>query len=109
VIGTIAAKTIREQRRALIGWSAGMIGLVAMYGAFFPSIRGNAAQLETYLSNLPEAFRREFGGGADFAGVRWLETLVNGLPGRYAALFVGLIAAFSIAAVAAFDRRDVAD
>jgi len=75
VIGTIAAKTIRDQRRALIGWSAGMIGLVAMYGAFFPSIRGNAAQLERYLSNLPEAFRQAFGGGADFGtSVGYLNT-----------------------------------
>ena len=53
-------------------------------------------------------------------GVRWLETLspfhyylgpnplVNGLSVGYAALLVGLITAFSIAAVVAFDRRDVA-
>jgi ABC-2 type transport system permease protein len=75
VIGTIAAQTIRDQRRALIGWSAGMIGLVLLYGAFFPSIRGNAAQLERYFDNLPEAFRRAIGGGADFGtAVGYLHT-----------------------------------
>lgn len=58
---TIAAKTLRDQRRGLIGWAIGMTGLVLMYSSFFPSIQANAAKLNDYMKSLPEAVRNLVG------------------------------------------------
>ena len=54
-------KSLRDQRKALLGWGAGMVALALVYGAFFPSIRDNAAQLNSYVKNLPEALRNVIG------------------------------------------------
>lgn len=56
---SVAGRTLHDQRRALFGWGAGLVGLVAMLLAFFPALRGNesiAKLLEAY----PEAFRSMF-------------------------------------------------
>jgi len=71
VTATIAAKTLRDQRRGLIGWAIGMTGLVLMYSTFFPSIQANAAKLNGYVRSLPEAIRNlvgESGGLASSTG-----------------------------------------
>lgn len=61
---------LREQRRALIGWTLGVIGVVAMYAAFYPSITSNAKQLNTYLDSMPEAFKELIGGAGAFTTPR---------------------------------------
>ncbi|MBI3648249.1 MAG: ABC transporter permease subunit [Actinobacteria bacterium] len=63
---TIATKTLRDQRRGLIGWAGGMVGLVLMYAVFYPSIRENAGQLQKYVQSMPDAMKRMFGEGLDF-------------------------------------------
>lgn len=61
-------KTIRDQRRALMWWSIGLIGVVLMYAAVYPSIRENAETLNEYLDSFPEVFREAFlAEGVDFA------------------------------------------
>jgi beta-exotoxin I transport system permease protein len=61
VLRNVWLKTLRDQRRALAGWGTGMVLLALLYGAFFPSIRDNAAQLNSYVRNLPEALRNVIG------------------------------------------------
>ena len=61
----VARKTLRDQRRALVGWTIGMAGLVLMYAAFYPSIKGNASQLNRYLESLPKAFKEMIGRAGD--------------------------------------------
>lgn len=56
------AKTLRDQRRALIGWGIGLASLATMYAAFYPSIKASAADLAGYMEKLPEAFRNVVGG-----------------------------------------------
>ena len=56
----VFAKTIRDHRRALTGWSLGMAALVLLYSSFYPSIKGNAA-LNQYFDSLPEAVRNMVG------------------------------------------------
>ncbi len=58
---TIAVKTLREQRKALIGWAIGMGSLVLMYSVFYPSIQANAAKLNDYMKTMPEAVRNLVG------------------------------------------------
>lgn len=58
------AKTLRDQRRALIGWGIGLAAVAAMYAAFYPSIKGSASDFDKYLRNLPDAIQNVI--GADF-------------------------------------------
>ena len=58
------AKTLRDQRRALIGWGIGLAAVAATYAAFYPSIENSAADFTGYLEKLPEAVRNVI--GADF-------------------------------------------
>jgi ABC-2 type transport system permease protein len=61
MIPVILRKELRDQRRALIGWGGGLVAMTAMYASFWPSVRDNADQFESYLENLPEAFRNLIG------------------------------------------------
>ncbi len=53
----LMAKAARDQRRSLIAWGVGVGAVVAMYAAFYPSIKGSAADLQAYMDNLPDAIR----------------------------------------------------
>ena len=53
----LMAKAARDQRRSLIAWGIGVGAVVAMYAAFYPSIKGSAADLQAYMDNLPDAIR----------------------------------------------------
>jgi ABC-2 type transport system permease protein len=65
-VSGILEKSVRDQKRALIGWGIGLLSVVLMYAAFFPSIKESAADLNAYMEKLPEAIRELFG-GADYA------------------------------------------
>ena len=56
------AKTVRDQRRALIGWGLGLAAIALMYAAFYPSIKDSASDFDKYLQNLPDAIRNVIGG-----------------------------------------------
>jgi ABC-2 type transport system permease protein len=62
MLRTVFSKTVRDQRRALVWWAIGVVGTVLTYSAFWPTIRGNAAQFNDYIAKLPEAFRNLIGG-----------------------------------------------
>lgn len=53
-------RALHEQRRALVGWSAGLAALAITLLALFPSIRGNAS-INKLLDAYPETFRTMFG------------------------------------------------
>jgi ABC-2 type transport system permease protein len=65
MLGTVLAKTIWDQRRSLVWWTAGFVGTVLLYAAFWPNVRDNASQLAKYMQNMPE-FMRNLVGGVDF-------------------------------------------
>jgi ABC-2 type transport system permease protein len=58
---TVVRKELRDQRRGLLGWGGGLALMVLMYASFWPSVRDNAGQFESYLENLPEAMRNIIG------------------------------------------------
>lgn len=62
MLRTVFAKTIRDQRRALVWWALGFMGTVLLYAAFWPTIRGNASEFNDYIAKLPEAIRNLIGG-----------------------------------------------
>ncbi|HEX6231087.1 MAG TPA: ABC transporter permease subunit [Actinomycetota bacterium] len=68
MLRTVLLKTIRDQRRALLWWSVGLLATALMYAAVYPSIRENAETLNEYLESFPEVFREAFmGESGDFA------------------------------------------
>jgi ABC-2 type transport system permease protein len=58
----VLAEAIRERRRSLLWWTLGIVALVALTVAFYPSIRDDAS-LSDYAEDLPESLRALFAGG----------------------------------------------
>jgi ABC-2 type transport system permease protein len=54
-------KELHDQRRALLGWGIGLMAMVLMYSSFWPSVRDNADQFESYLESIPDALRSVIG------------------------------------------------
>jgi ABC-2 type transport system permease protein len=65
MLATVFAKTLRDQRKALVWWTVGFVGTVLLYSAFWPNVRDNASQLTKYMKHMPE-FMRNLVGGVDF-------------------------------------------
>ena len=67
MLGSVLSKTLREQRRSLAWWAAGLLGVVVLTTAFYPSVRENAASLTRVIDSLPEGLRQAIvGANVDF-------------------------------------------
>lgn len=53
---TVFAKTLYDRRRSLLAWSLGLVSLIALILAYWPSVRGND-ELDRFIRELPEAVR----------------------------------------------------
>jgi ABC-2 type transport system permease protein len=73
-MSALLAKAARDQRRGLIGWGLAVAAVVLMYAAFYPSIRDSAADLQSYIDNLPEAIRNIVAGEDYASPVGYLES-----------------------------------
>ncbi|HXV33630.1 MAG TPA: ABC transporter permease subunit, partial [Gaiellaceae bacterium] len=58
----VAVQALRERRRSLVWWSLGVVALVALTVAFYPSIRDDPS-INAYVEDLPESLRGLFAGG----------------------------------------------
>ncbi len=56
---TVIVKSLRDQRRALIGWTIGIASMVALMAVVWPSFR-DMPDLEQFLENYPEQMRELF-------------------------------------------------
>ena len=64
---SVTTKTLHDQRHALPAWVIGLVLLVGMYVAIWPSVRGEPSMNE-FLDQMPEAFRALFTmSGADMS------------------------------------------
>lgn len=59
-VDPIVGGSLRERRRGLVGWSAGLVVLVAIQMAVYPTIRDSEAGWEAAVDSLPEVFREIF-------------------------------------------------
>ncbi len=67
MLRSVGVKTLHDQRRALIAWSASLALLVAMYVAIWPSLR-NQPSMSDFLNQMPKAMRSLFAAsGADMS------------------------------------------
>ena len=67
MLRSVVIRTLRDQRRALIGWAVAMVALVGMYVAVYPSVKGNST-FAKLIDQMPQAYRALFttGTGVDF-------------------------------------------
>ncbi len=59
MFSSVFLKTLRDQRRSLIGWAVGIVALVGMMAAMWPTVR-SMPDLNEFLANYPEALRELF-------------------------------------------------
>ncbi len=67
MLRSVLTKTLRDGRRGLAWWSAGLVGLVALMVAVYPSVRDNP-ELNRLVEDYPEALKAfiAFGGNLDY-------------------------------------------
>jgi ABC-2 type transport system permease protein len=58
----VIMETLRERRRSLIWWTLGIVGLIGLTVAFYPSVKDSTG-LSDYAKDLPEGLRGLFVGG----------------------------------------------
>lgn len=63
--GGFLAKSVRDQRRAAIGWAIGIAAVAVLYASLFPSIKSSSASLQSYIDKLPDALKTVL--GTDYA------------------------------------------
>jgi ABC-2 type transport system permease protein len=58
----VLLESLRERRRSLVWWTLGLVALIGVNVAFYPSVRDDQA-LSEYAKDLPESLRALFAGG----------------------------------------------
>jgi ABC-2 type transport system permease protein len=80
MLRTVYLKSLRDQRRALVGWSVGIVLLVLLEAALWPSIR-DMPDLTQFLASYPESMRKlfsleDFGTGTGFLNAELFSALL---------------------------------
>lgn len=80
MLGNLFSKSLRDQHRALIGWGIGLVVLVLLEAALWPSVR-DMMNLEEFLASYPEPMRElfdleEFASGTGFFNVELYSLLL---------------------------------
>lgn len=80
MLANVFTKSLYDQRRAILGWGVGIVALLLVEGALWPSIR-DMPNLSSYLNSYPEAFRKlfnleDFGTGAGFFNAELFSALL---------------------------------
>ncbi|WP_227983659.1 ABC transporter permease subunit [Nocardia spumae] len=70
---TVYVKCLRDQRHGLLGWSVGIVALVLLESALWPSI-SRIPGLRQLMDNYPEALRKLLGINDFFTGTGFLDT-----------------------------------
>jgi ABC-2 type transport system permease protein len=60
MLGSVFGETLWERRRNLAWWSVGVVALVGITVAFYPSVRDSAADFREMLDQIPEGLRALF-------------------------------------------------
>jgi ABC-2 type transport system permease protein len=71
MVANVFAKTLRDQRRSLVGWSVGIATLILIEGALWPSVR-DMPNLDEFLAGYPDALKEAFNLGAMTTGTGFL-------------------------------------
>ncbi|MDD5190568.1 MAG: ABC transporter permease subunit [Dehalococcoidales bacterium] len=68
MLNNMFLKTLRDQRRSILYWGIGLIGMAVMMAAFYPTIK-NMPSVNAYLQELPQNLKELFsmGGLTDYS------------------------------------------
>ncbi|NLX09521.1 MAG: ABC transporter permease subunit [Chloroflexi bacterium] len=69
MLSNIFLKTLRDMRRSLIWWSAGLVIFSLYFMTFFPSIQESGEVWQDYMDNLPASAQALFGGEVDLSTI----------------------------------------
>jgi ABC-2 type transport system permease protein len=80
MLRNVFGKSLRDQRRAFLGWGIGVLALVVLESALWPSIR-DMPDLKQFLANYPEPMRKlfnmeDFGTGTGFMNIELFSTML---------------------------------
>jgi ABC-2 type transport system permease protein len=105
---SVFSRTLRDQSRALLVWSASAALLVAMYVAIWPSLRDQPS-MTAFLERMPEAFRSLFAAsGADMSTpVGYIQIELMSFVGPL--IVIGYGVATAVAAVSGEEDRHTLD
>lgn len=108
MLADVLTKTLRDQRRSLVYWSLGLVLLVALYVAVWPSVRDQPS-MSDFLDQMPEAFRSLFAAsGADMSTpVGYIQIELLSFMGPIVLLIYAIGA--GVAAVAGEEERHTMD
>ncbi|MGH2710609.1 MAG: ABC transporter permease subunit [Actinomycetota bacterium] len=67
MLRNVFLKTLRDRRRAIAGWSVGLVAMTVFSVALYPSVKENAADLAKLTESLPKEILALVGGDIDFA------------------------------------------
>ena len=67
MLRNVYLKTLRDRRRAVIGWVIGLMGLAAYTSALFPIVQESADDLSALVDRLPEGLRALTNSSFEFA------------------------------------------
>lgn len=104
----VSAKTLRDHRRGIAGWVAGLILLALMDLAVFPTVHSQAGQMDQFLKAYPQALKAMFGLGTDFStGPGYLDAEFFSFLGPLLMLAIGI--GFGAGATAGEEERGTID
>jgi ABC-2 type transport system permease protein len=60
MLGNLFLKTWRDHWRGFVGWSLGLVAIVSVQLAVYPTVRKSSADLSAYMQNFPPALQKIF-------------------------------------------------
>ncbi len=64
MLSNVYLKTLRDMRRPLFWWVAGLFLFTLYFVTLYPSIEEASADMQSYIDSLPDSFKAMFGGNA---------------------------------------------
>ncbi len=109
MLPSLIRKTIRDYRKAILGWGLGLAALTLMQLAVYPSVRSQGAKMRDLINSYPSAFKAMFGmEGVDFtSGPGYLSTETFSLLAPL--MLIGLGIALGTGAIAGEEERGTLD
>ncbi|MGZ4128616.1 MAG: ABC transporter permease subunit [Actinomycetota bacterium] len=108
MLRNVFVKTLRDERRAFLWWSIGLVALSMWITLIYPTYSKGAADFNKFFEQAPKAFRAMFGEGLDFgtaAGFLKVEVFSLMAPLLVIIFAVGL----GSAAIAGEEKRGTAE
>lgn len=97
---SLTLKTLRDDRRAMIGWALGLAAVIVMYLSFYPSLNTPDMQqfMDDFMQSMPEGVAAAMGWNNFLGGAGYLEGTIYNLYGPI--LMIGAAAVFGNRAIA---------